>query len=135
MLWVVAVEAQPHPRRHARGLAVPRRGQLDDLWHAQGRNPREVTRSYLAGFADEVAFSSVDAFDEVTGRLVDAGADVIVYYYMSDAQDDLRAAGPRWVDRSMLERLIGDGRWAVLTRLRHSDGLAIERAGYRGAPS
>jgi alkanesulfonate monooxygenase SsuD/methylene tetrahydromethanopterin reductase-like flavin-dependent oxidoreductase (luciferase family) len=88
--------------------------QLDDLCHAEGRDPREVTRGYGAGFAGEVAFSSVDAFDDVTGRLVDAGADEIVYYYMSDAQDDFRAARPRWVDRSMLERLIGDGRWAVL---------------------
>jgi hypothetical protein len=33
---------------------------------------------------------------------------------MSDAQSEFRSAGSRWVDRSTLERLIGDGRWGVL---------------------
>lgn len=88
--------------------------QLDELCVAAGRDPHQLTRSYLAGFADEDAFSSVDAFDDVTGRLVEAGADEIVYYFMSDAQNEFRSAGSRWVDRSTLERLIGDGRWGVL---------------------
>ena len=88
--------------------------QLEDLCVAHGRDPRDITRSYLAGFADEQAFSSVDAFDEVTGRLAEAGADEIVYYYMSDGQEALRSAGPRWVERPMLERLVSDSRWGVL---------------------
>ncbi len=90
--------------------------QLDDLCVTAGRDPGEIARSYLAGFADEKAFSSADAFDEVTGRLAEAGADEIVYYFMSDAQDEFRSAGPRWVDRTVLEQLISDGRWGVLAQ-------------------
>src|SRR5258708_3642405 len=90
--------------------------ELDDLCVAAGRGPGEITRSYLAGFADEHAFSSVDAFDDVTGRLAEAGADEIVYYFMSDAQNEFRSAGSQWVERAMLERLVEDGRWGVLAR-------------------
>jgi alkanesulfonate monooxygenase SsuD/methylene tetrahydromethanopterin reductase-like flavin-dependent oxidoreductase (luciferase family) len=88
--------------------------QLDELAVTAGRPPSNIRRSYLAGFADEKAFSSVDAFDDVTGRLVEAGADEIVYYFLSEGRDDKQSLQPRWVDREMLERLVGDGRWGVL---------------------
>lgn len=88
--------------------------KLDDLCVSAGRAPGEIRRSYLAGFADEMAFSSADAFDDVTGRLAEAGADEIVYYFMSGAQDEMRSMGSRWADRARLEQLIADGRWSVL---------------------
>jgi hypothetical protein len=87
--------------------------RLDDLCIAAGRAPADVRRSYLAGFADEQPFSSTDAFDETTGRLADAGADEIVFYFMSDAQHEMRSRGHHWIDRGTLERLIADGRWRV----------------------
>jgi len=102
--------------------------QLDELCVVHGRDPQEIIRSYVAGFADEQAFSSVDAFDDVTGRLADAGARELVYYYMSPAQEAFRSAGPHWVDRPMLERLVGDGRWGVLDGASAGDVDASETA-------
>jgi alkanesulfonate monooxygenase SsuD/methylene tetrahydromethanopterin reductase-like flavin-dependent oxidoreductase (luciferase family) len=87
--------------------------RLDDLCVAGGRAPAGVRRSYLAGFADEHPFGSTDAFDDVTGRLVEAGTDEIVFYFMSEAQQQMRSRGHRWVDRGTLEQLIADGRWRV----------------------
>jgi alkanesulfonate monooxygenase SsuD/methylene tetrahydromethanopterin reductase-like flavin-dependent oxidoreductase (luciferase family) len=82
--------------------------RLDELCLAASRAPADIRRSYLAGFADETPFSSADAFDEVTGRLAEAGADEIVFYYMSDAQQEMRSRGHRWIDRGTLEQLIAD---------------------------
>ena len=63
-------------RRRFRELGT----RLDDLCVAAGRAPADIRRSYLAGFADEMPFSSSDSFDEVTGRLAEAGADEIIFY-------------------------------------------------------
>jgi alkanesulfonate monooxygenase SsuD/methylene tetrahydromethanopterin reductase-like flavin-dependent oxidoreductase (luciferase family) len=87
--------------------------RLDELCTAVGRAPADVRRSYIAGFADERPFSSIDAFDDVTGQLAEAGADEIVFYFMSDAQQEMRPRGDRWIDRGTLEQLIADGRWRV----------------------
>ncbi len=87
--------------------------RLDERSIHVGRAPADVGRSYLAGFADEQLFSSTDAFDEATGLLAEAGADEIVFYFMSDAQQEMRPRGNHWIDRGMLEQLIADGRWRV----------------------
>lgn len=86
--------------------------QLDELCDAAGRAPTDVRRSYLAGFADERAFSSDTAFDEVIGRLAEAGAEEIVFFYSDDVESARRSSG-RQVDRGTLQRLITDGRWPV----------------------
>jgi hypothetical protein len=69
-------------RRHMAPVSRAREATRRSL-HRRRRAPADVRGSYLAGFADEMPFGSSDAFDEVTGRLADAGADEVVFYFIA----------------------------------------------------
>ena len=90
--------------------------RLDDICVAQGRDPRSVRRCYLAGFAEEHVFSSLESAADFIGRFAEAGATDFVFGLANQTQPAFEAAvtSGQFATREKLERLVAD----VLPRLR-----------------
>lgn len=54
--------------------------RLDEICSAEGRDPASLARCYVAGFADEPLFASMDATAEFVGRYEAAGAGELCFY-------------------------------------------------------
>jgi alkanesulfonate monooxygenase SsuD/methylene tetrahydromethanopterin reductase-like flavin-dependent oxidoreductase (luciferase family) len=81
---------------------------LDEYCAAIGRDPNEITRSFLVGFANDTPFASLDAFHEVVGRYREIGIDEFIFYGVGDEGREWAASRGllgRWGDRAMLERV------------------------------
>ena len=94
----------------AESLAITRQRneQLDEHCAALGRDPGTITRSFLAGFANEAPFASLDAFHDFVGRYRAVGITEFIFYGLSDAvRSQPIAGGPpgRMADHAMLERV------------------------------
>ena len=90
--------------------------RLDEICATAGRDPRSLRRSYLAGFAEEPVFGSMDAAADFIGRFVEAGATDFVFGLGGPSlpmYDGLVASG-QFATREKLERLVAD----VLPRYR-----------------
>ncbi len=79
--------------------------RLDEMCAEQGRDPRSLRRSYLAGFANEPVFVSNDSAAHFIGRFADAGATDIVFCYASPAQPAFErgVASGQFANREKLE--------------------------------
>jgi alkanesulfonate monooxygenase SsuD/methylene tetrahydromethanopterin reductase-like flavin-dependent oxidoreductase (luciferase family) len=84
--------------------------RLDEICATQGRDPRSLRRSYLAGFAKEPVFSSTDSAADFIGRFAEAGATDFVFGMASVAQPAFEAgvASGQFATREQLERLVAD---------------------------
>jgi alkanesulfonate monooxygenase SsuD/methylene tetrahydromethanopterin reductase-like flavin-dependent oxidoreductase (luciferase family) len=84
--------------------------RLDEICTMQGRDPRSLRRSYLAGFAKEPVFSSTDSAADFIGRFAEAGATDFVFAMASVAQPAFEAgvASGQFATREQLERLVAD---------------------------
>jgi alkanesulfonate monooxygenase SsuD/methylene tetrahydromethanopterin reductase-like flavin-dependent oxidoreductase (luciferase family) len=84
--------------------------RLDDVCVAQGRDPRSLRRSYLAGFAEEPVFSSTDSAADFIGRFAEAGATDFVFGLANPVQPAFEAGvkSGQFATREMLEVLVAD---------------------------
>lgn len=84
--------------------------RLDDICLAQGRDPRSLRRCYLAGFAEEPVFSSMEAATDFIGRFAEAGASDFVFGLSNPAQPafERSVASGQLATRERLERLVAD---------------------------
>jgi alkanesulfonate monooxygenase SsuD/methylene tetrahydromethanopterin reductase-like flavin-dependent oxidoreductase (luciferase family) len=93
---------------------LPRFGErmknLDELCAARGRDPRSLRRCYLAGFAEEPVFSSLDSAADFIGRFAEAGATDFVFGLVSPVQPAFQAgvASGQYATREKLEGLVAD---------------------------
>lgn len=94
----------------AESLAMTRQRneQLDQHCAALGREPSTIVRSFLAGFANEAPFASLEDFHDFAGRYRSVGITEFIVYGLSDAvRSQPIAGGPpgRMADRAMLEQV------------------------------
>ncbi len=83
-------------------LAVTRqRSQMLDEYCAKiGRDPDEITRSFLGGLTGDTPFASLDAFHDFVGRLHEIGISEFIFYY-----DYPLLPRDKCMDRALLERV------------------------------
>jgi alkanesulfonate monooxygenase SsuD/methylene tetrahydromethanopterin reductase-like flavin-dependent oxidoreductase (luciferase family) len=84
--------------------------RLDDCCTAEGRDPRSLRRCYLAGFAEEPVFSSMEAATDFIGRFAEAGATDFVFGLSNPAQPAFErgVASGQFATREKLERLVAE---------------------------
>lgn len=84
--------------------------RLDEMCAAEGRDPRALRRSYLAGFADEYVFSSSESAADFIGRYAEAGATDFVFGLDNEAQPAFAqaVASGQMATRKKLETLVAD---------------------------
>jgi alkanesulfonate monooxygenase SsuD/methylene tetrahydromethanopterin reductase-like flavin-dependent oxidoreductase (luciferase family) len=84
--------------------------RLDDMCAEQGRDPRSLRRSYLAGFAEEYVFSSSDSAADFIGRFADAGATDFVFGLANQAQPAFEpgVTSGQFANRGTLDGLVAD---------------------------
>ena len=58
-----------------------RSGLLDRYCAEMGRDPSEITHSFLAGFTADTPFASLNAFYDFVGRLQEIGITEFIFYY------------------------------------------------------
>ena len=83
---------------------------LDEMCAAEGREPESLRRGYLAGFAEEPVFSSLDAAADFIGRFAEAGATDFVFGLANPVQPafDAGVASGQFATRKMLEGLVAN---------------------------
>ncbi len=77
-----------------------RSAQLDEYCSKIGRDPAEITRSFLVGLTVETPFASLDAFHDFVGRYYEIGISEFIFYYDYPAMQS-----DRCMNREMLERI------------------------------
>jgi hypothetical protein len=77
---------------------------LDEYCTKIGRDPGEISRSFLVGLSADTPFSSLEAFHEFVGRMHEIGISEFIFYY--DYADLLPDRG---MDRTMLECIATQG--------------------------
>ncbi len=84
--------------------------RLDEFCAALGRDARSLRRSYLACFAEEPLFLSMDSASDFIGRFAEAGATDFVFGLTNPTQPafDAAAASGQLANRDKLERLVAD---------------------------
>jgi alkanesulfonate monooxygenase SsuD/methylene tetrahydromethanopterin reductase-like flavin-dependent oxidoreductase (luciferase family) len=73
---------------------------LDDYCTKIGRDPREITRSFLVGLTADTPFASLNAFHDFVGHLREIGITEFIFYY-----DYASLPSDRCLNREMLERI------------------------------
>ena len=80
---------------------IHQRSELLDVYCAKiGRDPGEITRSFLVGITSDTPFASLDAFHDFVGRLHEIGITEFIFYY-----DYPAITYDRCMNREMLERI------------------------------
>jgi alkanesulfonate monooxygenase SsuD/methylene tetrahydromethanopterin reductase-like flavin-dependent oxidoreductase (luciferase family) len=84
--------------------------RLDEMCVAEGRDPKSLRRSYLAGFADEPLFDSSESAADFIGRFAEAGATDFVFGLANPAQPafDGSVKSGQIATREKLESLVAD---------------------------
>ncbi len=73
---------------------------LDCYCEELGRDPRDISRSFLVGLTDDSPLASLNAFYDFAGPLCELGIDEFIFYY------DYHLMHPsRCLNRAMLERV------------------------------
>jgi alkanesulfonate monooxygenase SsuD/methylene tetrahydromethanopterin reductase-like flavin-dependent oxidoreductase (luciferase family) len=101
--------------------------RLDDICTAQGRDPHTLRRCYLAGFAEEPLFASLEASADFIGRFAEAGATDFVFQLSNPSQPAFEhgVASGQVATREKLERVVAD----VLPRFGYTSITAIDMPG------
>lgn len=73
---------------------------LDQYCAEIGRDPGEITRSFLVRITADTPFASVDAFNDFVGRLHEIGITEFIFYYDYPAMPS-----DKCLSREMLERI------------------------------
>lgn len=77
------------------------RNELLDKYCAElGRNPNDITRSFLVGVTQDTPFASMNAFYDFVGRMCEVGMTEFIFYY-----DYLKMGTDKFLDSKMLERI------------------------------
>lgn len=74
--------------------------QLNEYCVKIGRNPDEITHSFLAGITGDTPFASLDAFQDFVGRYSEIGISEFIFYY-----DYPLIPSDKCLNRAMLERI------------------------------
>lgn len=77
-----------------------RSDMLDQYCAKIGRDPGEITRSFLVGLTADTPFASLDAFHGFVGRLQEIGITEFIFYY-----DYAGLPSDKCMNRAMLERI------------------------------
>jgi alkanesulfonate monooxygenase SsuD/methylene tetrahydromethanopterin reductase-like flavin-dependent oxidoreductase (luciferase family) len=81
--------------------SIRQRSQLLDEYCAKiGRDPNEITRSFLVGLTADTPFASMNAFDDFIGRYHEIGIGEFIFYY-----DYPAISSDKSMNRAMLERI------------------------------
>ena len=76
---------------------------LDEYCAKIGRDPGEITRSFLVGLTADTPFASLGAFHDFVGRLHEIGISEFIFYH-----DYPALPSDKCMDRGMLERIATD---------------------------
>jgi alkanesulfonate monooxygenase SsuD/methylene tetrahydromethanopterin reductase-like flavin-dependent oxidoreductase (luciferase family) len=84
--------------------------RLDEMCAEQGRDPKSLRRCYLAGFAEEPLFSSMETAADFIGTFVDMGTTDFAFGLANPAQPylDSAVAAGQMATREKLEKLVAD---------------------------
>ncbi|MHB8613230.1 MAG: LLM class flavin-dependent oxidoreductase [Candidatus Dormibacteraceae bacterium] len=84
--------------------------RLDEMCANQGRDPRSLRRCYLAGFAEEPIFSSMETAADFIGSFVELGTTDFAFGLANPAQPylDSAVAAGQMATREKLEKLVAD---------------------------
>jgi alkanesulfonate monooxygenase SsuD/methylene tetrahydromethanopterin reductase-like flavin-dependent oxidoreductase (luciferase family) len=84
--------------------------RLDEMCAEQGRDPRSLRRCYLAGFAEEPLFSSMETAADFIGTFVNLGTTDFAFGLGNPAQPylDAAVAAGQMATREKLEMLVAD---------------------------
>jgi alkanesulfonate monooxygenase SsuD/methylene tetrahydromethanopterin reductase-like flavin-dependent oxidoreductase (luciferase family) len=86
-----------------------RQDAFDEYCVTSGRNPRDIRRSLLVGYANDVPNESLDAIHEYVGHRVQIGISEFIFFWIPDEYRDVLANRLSGFDRNMLERVAADG--------------------------
>ncbi len=82
-----------------------RQTAFDEHCVASGRNPRDIRRSLLIGYANNVPTDSLDAFHEYIGCYREIGIDEFIFFWMPDEYREVLANRISGFNRNMVERV------------------------------
>ena len=84
--------------------------RLDEMCAEQGRDPKALRRCYLAGFAEEPLFSSMESAADFIGTYADLGATDFVFGLANPAEGflDAAVASGQMATREKLQTLVAD---------------------------
>jgi alkanesulfonate monooxygenase SsuD/methylene tetrahydromethanopterin reductase-like flavin-dependent oxidoreductase (luciferase family) len=82
-----------------------RQETFDMYCSALGRNPREIRRSLLVGYAANAPTDSLDGFHEYIGRYQEIGISEFIFFWIPDGYRELLAGRISGFDRNMVEQV------------------------------
>jgi alkanesulfonate monooxygenase SsuD/methylene tetrahydromethanopterin reductase-like flavin-dependent oxidoreductase (luciferase family) len=84
-----------------------RGAMLDEYCEARGRDPHEITRSFMMGQTRDTPYASLGAFQDFVGRYRKLGFSEFILFWLRDPDPDYPLYA--WIaDRKMLERVAMD---------------------------
>jgi len=93
------------PLQQALASCRKRQETFDEYCVASRRDPRDVKRSLLVGYAADAPTDSLDAFHEYIGKYNEIGIDEFIFFWIPDEYREVLANRISGFDRHMLERV------------------------------
>lgn len=85
-----------------------RQEAFDEYCVTLGRNPRDIRRSLLVGYAANAPTDSVAAFREYVGRYREIGISEFIFFWIPDEYREVLANRISGFDRNMVERVASE---------------------------
>jgi alkanesulfonate monooxygenase SsuD/methylene tetrahydromethanopterin reductase-like flavin-dependent oxidoreductase (luciferase family) len=85
-----------------------RQQAFDEYCVTLGRNPRDIRRSLLVGYAANVPTDSLDAFHEYIGHYQEIGINEFIFFWFPNEYKEVLANRISGFDRNMIERVAID---------------------------
>jgi alkanesulfonate monooxygenase SsuD/methylene tetrahydromethanopterin reductase-like flavin-dependent oxidoreductase (luciferase family) len=85
-----------------------RQQAFDEYCVTLGRNPRDIRRSLLVGYAANIPTDSLDAFHEYIGHYQEIGINEFIFFWFPNEYKEVLANRISGFDRNMIERVAID---------------------------